>query len=207
MKKICLLFMCLLVLPFMPQLKANTNYQAFEKLEMARGKIISQWTDKEYNAHFKNVEKRKFTGWSVHKVNSNVKVVYDTETLFSYYNNGYTPIEYEYSHEVKSSHKFNISATGSIGIKNTNTEKTFKNGLDASLKLETSYTYSKEEKETYKIKLLVDPGTQVNLYIHGEGRITNGVAARYVFFIRATSGAFEVFTITTQYHRLEKIKI
>ena len=207
MKKICFIILILLAAAFVPKLHANSNYQAYEKFEMASGKLIGNWSNSEYNEHLKKVSKRKFSGWNVHKVNSDIKVIYDTETLFSYYNNGYTAIEYEYTHEVKSSHKVAISASGSIGIKNEKGGKEFKNGLNATLKLDASYNYTKEEKENYKIKLLVDPGTQVDLYIHGEGKITNGVASRYAFFIRMQSGSFEVFVVTTQYYRLEKNKI
>ena len=56
-----------------------------------------------------------------------------------------------------------------------------KNGLDGSLKIEGKYEQSQNSKETFELKLKVDPGTQVNIVIKGEGYLTNGVAAHYRF--------------------------
>ena len=53
----------------------------------------------------------------------------------------------------------------------------------------------------------VDPQTMANLFVMGEGKITNGVASRYLFWLELEKGGFEVFVITTQYYRLEKVKI
>ena len=53
----------------------------------------------------------------------------------------------------------------------------------------------------------VDPGTQANLYTYGEGKISNGVASRYFFWILLDKGGYEVFSVTTQYYRLEKTTI
>ena len=187
--------------------QAHTHYQSFEHLEVHQGKLLEDYTKKEYDTYYKEVNKRKFMGWRVHHVHKNLPVSYITETLFSYYNDGHTAIDYKYKLERKTSSKFNISATGSIGIKNQKSNKEFKNNLDASLKLQVTYQEQKDEKEQIDISLKVDPGTQVDLYIYGEGKITNGVAARYIFWIRADKGGYEVFIITTQYQRLEKIRI
>ena len=45
-----------------------------------------------------------------------------------------------------------------------------------------------------------------NLYVYGEGLISNGVAANYLFWIRTKRGG-EIFYVTTQYYRLEKVTI
>ena len=55
-------------------------------------------------------------------------------------------------------------------------------------------------------KYLPDGKDQI-LYIYGEGRISNGVAAKYFFWIRRNLGGFEYFEMTTSYQRLEKVKI
>jgi hypothetical protein len=107
----------------------------------------------------------------------------------------------------KQTTKVSLSASGSIGLKSQTSSKGFKNNLDASLKLSSEYTQTTEDKESYEISFEVDPGTQVDLFIYGEGKITNGVAARYLFWIRLDRGGFEIFMITTQYQRLEKKRI
>ena len=186
---------------------ANTSYHSFESLIINEGKLLENYTSDDYKTYYKHVDKRKFSGWNVYKVHQNVKVTYVTETIFSYYNDGYTAIDYSFKLDRKTNTKISLSATGSIGLKIAKDGKGFKNNLDSSLKLSAEYTKATEEKETYEMKFKVDPGTQVDLYIYGEGKITNGVAARYLFWIRLDRGGFEVFMITTQYQRLEKKRI
>lgn len=186
---------------------ADSNYLAFEELTISSGELLSDFTSKEYKAHYKNVDKRKFMGWRTYTVNKDIECSYITETLFSYYNNGYSAIEYEYNLDRKTTSKLSLSASGSIGIKTSSTKPKFKNNLDGSLKLSADYTSSEEIEESYTVKLDVDAGTQVDLYIYGEGLITNGVAARYFFWVRVNRGGFEAFVVTTQYQRLEKTRI
>lgn len=185
----------------------STSYQSFESITVPSGSLLADFSTDDYATYYKNVDKRKFMGWNVYKVNSNVKVTYISETLFSYYNDGYTAIDYTYKLDRKMSSKLGLSATGTIGLKISQDKKAFKNNLDGSLKLTADYTITNEDKESYEISLKVDPGTQVDLYIYGEGKITNGVASRYFFWIRADRGGYEVFVVTTEYQRLEKKKI
>ncbi len=185
----------------------STNYQSFESITVPSGSLLEDFSSDDYATYYKNVDKRKFMGWQIYKVNSNVKVTYISETLFSYYNDGYTAIDYTYKLDRKMSSKLGLSATGTIGVKTSSGTKAFKNNLDGSLKLSADYTISTEDKESYEISLKVDPGTQVDLYIYGEGKITNGVASRYFFWIRADRGGYEVFVVTTEYQRLEKKRI
>lgn len=207
MKRIVFLLLCVLSVYVYHLNVSATSYQGYEKISLSSGKFLSDYTDKDYKDYYKKVHKLKFNGWRVHIVNDEVKATFISETLFSYYNDGYTPIEYEYTLERKSSSKLGLSATGSIGLKMGKTAPQFKNNLDSALKLSADYSVSEDEKETYKMKFLVDPGTQVDLYVYGEGKVTNGVAARYSLFIRVEKGGFEVFLVTTEYQRLEKKKI
>lgn len=188
-------------------LSNGKSYQGYERIEMTSGKLLSDFSDKDYTLYYKKVQKLKLSGWSVHIVNKDIKAQFISETLFSYYNDGYTPIEYEYKLERKRSSKIGLSASGSISLKSSSTVPKFKNNLESAIKLSSEYSQSDEEKETYYLKFLVDPGTQVDLYLYGEGKITNGVAARYSLFIRVDKGGFEVFVVTTEYQRLEKKKI
>lgn len=208
MKKICfmvLLFLCVFGLTH--SVHADSNYQAFESLEISSGKLLSHFSNSDYQKYYQKVNKRKFMGWNTYTVYKDIECNYVTETLFSYYNDGYTAIKYDYSLDKKSSSKLSLSASGSIGIKYAGTKPTFKNNLDGSIKLSADYTKTEDVKESYSVKLDVDPGTQVDLYIYGEGVITNGVAARYVFWVKVNQGGYEAFMVTTQYQRLEKKRI
>jgi hypothetical protein len=207
MKQIAIVLLIL----FMPLLfglvLADDDYQRFESMDLTSGMLLKDYSKTDYKRYYKEVDKRRFFGWRVNKVYEDIKVSYVTETLFSYYNDGYTPIEYSYDFVFEKTSKINVSATGSIALKQGKKEGAFANNLDAALKITAAYDSTEKTKETIKIALDVDPGTQVNLYIYGEGTITNGVAARYFFWFRLARGGFEVFTVTTQYHRLEKVRI
>lgn len=208
MKKILFMFILIPLLFAISSIDAKANhYTNFEKLTLTRGKLLSDFTKNELKDYEKKVTKRKFSGWRTHEVNKAIKVSFISETLFSYYNDGYTPIDYHYKLEEKAELKMSFSATGSIGMSKTSSGTGFKNGLNADLKLTAKVDSNKSTKENYDIKFKVDPGTRVDLYVYGEGKITNGYAARYVFWIRSNKGGYEFFELTTSYQRLEKVKI
>lgn len=207
MKKIIILCLAVILMYVLDEKVQGSTYHHFETIEILDGKLLEDFSDKDYKTYYKEVNQRKFMGWRVYKAHTNEKVTFTSETLFSYYNDGYTPIDYSYKLSRTETSKFAVSATGSIGLTSGKDGKGFKHNLTGNLKLSVDYQEVKEDTETIDIKLKVDPGTQVDLYIYGEGKVTNGVAARYVFFIRADRGGFEVFIVTTQFQRLEKRKI
>lgn len=207
MKRIVFCLICLIMTCLLTQTVEASNYQGYERVEMTSGKLLVDFTEKEYTSYYKKVHKLIFNGWSVYVVNDYIKATFVSETLFSYYNDGYTPIEYKYELDRKKTSKIGLSATGSIGLKMSKDIPKFKNNLESAIKLTSEYTATNEEKESYTLKFSVDAGTQVDLYMYGEGRVTNGVAARYSLFIRVEKGGFEVFLVTTEYQRLEKKKI
>ncbi|HHX79402.1 MAG TPA: hypothetical protein GX695_06635 [Acholeplasmataceae bacterium] len=208
MKKLLILFLMTSIFLFINNIDAKaSHYTNFESITMTKGKMLSEFTSQEKKSYEKKVTPRKFMGWRTHTVNNRIKISYISETLFSYYNDGYTAIDYNYKLEETITQKFSFSATGSIGLKKDKSGTGFKDGLDTSLKVNASFDQTKQSKETYEIKLKIDPGTRVDLYTYGEGRITNGYAARYVFWLRGNLGGFEYFEVTTSYQRLEKVKI
>ncbi|MDY0209961.1 MAG: hypothetical protein RBQ91_00960 [Acholeplasma sp.] len=208
MKKWVLLVVVLLLITSRGvSLHADTDYQSFESIEITDGKFLKDYTKSEYKNYYKKVVKRRFAGWNVNIVHEDLKVTYKTETIFSYYNDGLTAIDYEYKFEGTKTTSRSITSSGQIGINASGTVKKFKGGLDASLKITSTEEESEKENETWKIKMQIDPGTMANLYIHGEGKITNGVAARYLFWFLLEKGGFEIFTVTTQYYRLEKVQV
>ena len=208
MKKfLIIVILALLLIVNSGSVNASKHYTNFEDIKLTKGKLINDYEDKDLSKYYKKVDKKKFSGWRIEEINKRVKVTFVGETLFSYYNDGYTSMDYTYKMDTREVSKYNFSATGSIGVKTSGTKSGFKSGLDGSIKL--SYTNEKqiEKKESYEIKVKVDPGTQVNLYTYGEGKITNGVAAKYFFWFRVNRGGYEVFELTTEYQRLEKVRI
>ena len=62
-------------------------------------------------------------------------------------------------------------------------------------------------EEEVTIKVLVDPYTKLMVQIKGEGQVSNGVASYYTFWKRIRLGGWEVFTITTEYYSIEKVRL
>lgn len=208
MKKWFLFLFCVLgVTLYNITIKADSNYKAFEELNLESGSLLKDYSSSDFKKHYKKVEKRKFYGWSTNQVNTDIKVTYKTETLFSYYNDGLSKIEYTYEQKKKNTKTRSLSSTGSIGVSVSGSKDKFKGGLDSQLKLTDTDSSSDLIEEDYKLKVSIEPGTMLNLYIYGEGLISNGVAANYLFWIRTTKGGYEIFTVTTQYYRLEMVRI
>ena len=208
MKKILLVLTTLLIiLSGVKKAEASVSYDNFQEIEISSGKLLSDYTENEYSKYYKKVLKRKFMGWNTYDVNKDIKTKFVSETVFSYYNQGKTSVTYNYSLSNSKTSKFSISATGSISYSFNNGKKTFKNGLSAALKIDGSYTETTDTKEEESLKVVIDPGTCATLRIIGEGKLTNGVAAYYFFWINSKKGGYEYFIVTTEYPRLEILPI
>lgn len=206
MKKIFIVLMLLMVFYISPNITKANHYNNYESFNLLTGKRLENYTTSELNKAYKDVDKRKFSGWKTKIIGNRLKATFINETIFTYYNDGYTPIEYSYKAEESKTEKVSYSSTGSIGV-NLSHNKGFKGGLDSSLKINSSNDQTTVKKETYTVKLMVDPGTQINLYTYGEGYLSNGVAAKYLFWIKTNRGGFEYFEVSTMYYKLEKVKI
>ena len=189
MKKVLIICIFMFILTFITEVKASESYDTFQEVEIYKGKMLKDYTDKEYKNYYKKVDKRKFWGWRTYVVNKDIKAKFVSETVFSYYNNGITPITYKYKLSESKVSKYSISATGTIGYDVSGNSKKFKHKLDSEL------------------QIVIDPSTVANLRIVGEGKITNGVGAYYICWVRTQKGGFEYFIVTTQYPRLEVLPI
>lgn len=200
----------IVIMLFMVCLSSNSvsaSHTSFQELEIYEGKLISDFTDSEYEEYYSKVSSRKFIGWNTYYVTTKASCRFIAETLFSYYNAGTSSISYTYSSTLNNSTTMSLSATGSISYSISGNIKTFKNGLDTTLKITGEYKTTEDEKETVTMKFECDPGTKVTMYTTGEGYLYNGVARRYFFWISMEKGAFEYFVMSTKYQRLEKVKI
>ncbi len=207
MKKILIISIFLFLLVITKDVVASENYDTFQEIEINSGKMLEDYSEKEYEEYYKNVDKRKFWGWRTYIVNKNIKAKFISETVFSYYNNGTTPITYKYELNKSVVNKFSISSTGNIKYKMEGSVAKFKHNLDAEVKVNVTTETVTTTKEENNLAIIIDPKTVANLKIVGEARITNGVAAYYMFWIRTQRGGFEYFVVTTQYPRLEVLPI
>lgn len=209
MKKIIILIFVLfgIYLYDLVELNAANDYNAFQELEISGGKLLKNYTKSEYKDYYKKVSKRKFSGWRIYHVNKDIKCKFISDTVFSYYNDGKSAITYTYSLAEKSVEDISFSASGDISYTFSATKKSFKNGLQSALKLDKTYSKSTTINKEEDLKIVVEPKTVANLKIVGEGKLYNGVAASYFFWIRTRKGGFEYFIVTTKYPRLEVLPI
>ena len=207
MKKILLVSIFLFLLSITKNVVASENYDTFQEIEISSGKMLEDYTEKEYQTYYKNVDKRKFWGWRTYTVNKNIKAKFISETVFSYYNNGQTPITYKYELNKTIVNKFSISATGNLKYSMNGSTAKFKYDLDSEIKVNVTNETTSTTKEENSLSIVIDPKTVANLKIVGEARVTNGVAAYYILWIRTQKGGFEYFVVTTQYPRLEVLPI
>ena len=207
MKKILILSIFLFLLIFTSKVDAVENYDTFQEIELKSGKMLEEFTDGEYKKYYKKVDTRKFWGWRTYVVNKNIKAKFISETVFSYYNNGSTPITYKYELSKTIVNKYSISATGNIKYDMNGSTAKFKYNLDTEVKVNVTAEQSTTTKEENSLQIIIDPKTVANLRVVGEARITNGVAAYYIFWVRVQRGGFEYFVVTTQYPRLEVLPI
>lgn len=208
MKKLILVFLITALLTLAPIMPKAASLNNFEEVTIeGKGKLLLDYTQKELKSFYKETDKRLFFGWRTYEINHNVKISFRKTTLFSYYNDGTTPITYEFQETKTKESKYVINSTGNINKSFSGTIEKFKLGLEDKLSINTSVTISASTKEVANTKIYVDPGTMLNLYVMGNGKVTNGAASYYTFWIRVNQGGYEYCNIASLFYRLEKVKI
>lgn len=208
MKKLILVFLFACLMALVPITTKAASLNNFEEVTIeGKGKLLSDYTEKELKSYYKETEKRLFFGWRTYEVNRNLKISFRKTTIFSYYNDGTTAITYEFQETNTKDSKYVISSTGNINKSFSGTIEKFKLGLENKLNINTSVTISASTKEVANTKVYVDPGTMLNVYVLGNGKVTNGAASYYTFWIRVNQGGYEYCNISSLFYRLEKVKI
>ncbi len=204
---ILILLMFIVALPNKMADAGVNDYTSFSILNVSDGKLLRDYTSDEINTGLSHIKKRKFNGWRYELFQKNTKVDFISNTVFTMYNSGTTPMKYKVHVSSEHSVKTSISCTGSIKYGVSGSIKKFKNDLDSCLKIEGSYVETQLVKQEENLEVEIDPGTICVVYIQGTGLLTNGVASFYQLWMRKQSGGFEYFTITDSYLRIEKIKL
>ena len=153
MKKFLIISIFLFLLVATQKVEASEDYNTFQEIEISRGKMLSDYTTSDYNKYYKEVDKRKFWGWRVNTINKNVKAKFVSETVFSYYNNGKTPITYKYELSQTVVDKFSISATGTIKYSLEGGTQKFKHDLDTEVKINVTKEIVTTTKEENKLEM------------------------------------------------------
>ncbi len=210
MRKIMVGTLCffITILCFTLRINAESDsYEAFNEVMMVHGKLLSNFTNEEYQEYYSKVKKRIFWGINVYVVNQNVETTYISSTLYSVDNRGETDITYELDVVVETAQKTTWNLSGEVSGSAKGTISSFKSDLAAKAGVDYNSTKTESRKETQKMKLIVEKNSRAIVYLMGNAKVTNGVCACYIFWINVASCGFEYFTIVNQYPRLEKRKL
>lgn len=201
MKKI-IIFLLLITFIFTGsnQIFAYENFEWFEKV--GNDELLKEFTESDYQNYYDKV-KRKMFDWSIYEVNSGIKIKFISETLFHYYNNGDSSINYKYKSESETIDSLSFKVSGGLKLETQKNTKIFGDGLNATMQSNYELNQKQTKKETFDVNVEVKPGNQLLLYMYGEGRVINGVAKKYLFFFETNKGGYEIFSISTHYQKLE----
>lgn len=187
--------------------EASDSYETFAYINVDSGKLLRDYTDKDIDDDLYRVRNKKFMGWNIYIFNDNVPTTFVKESLFSYKNEGSTPITYKVKVKSEKTNKTSVSVKGNIGLDIKGGGKAFKGDLNQELKLDGEYSEVELCQEESNLEIIVDPNTMVVGSIEGTGVYTNGLACSYCFWIENQIGAFEYFKITSSYLRIEKLAL
>lgn len=182
-------------------------YETYNEIMMVQGKLLRNFTDKEFERYYSEVKKPTFWGINVHTIHKNIEATYISSTLYNVENRGDTDVSYELDIIVETNKKTSWKVSGNLSGSAKGAIKSFKTDLAAKAGVEYTQAVTESRKETQKLKLTVEKGSRAIVYLMGSARITNGVCACYMFFIPVASCGFEYFTLVNQYPRMEKRKI
>ncbi len=207
-KGIVVVLVVMLLVMFLPAVRAD-DYQSYQEIVFIEdgGMLLQDYTDTDYSTNLDTISGKRFIGWKVAVVTKLAEVDFVSETKLKVYNNGYSTIKHDITLNTKVETKYQISASGSIGISVKGTVKKFAGTLDADIKAEVAYSQTTTDTELYEFNIIVDPGTYVTIVMKGTGVVSNGVARHFFFWIKTKEGGWETFTVTTEYYEIIKDKI
>jgi len=167
-------------------------------------RYLDDYTQEMYDKYYEKVEKRKFWGWRTYTAYKTEPVNYTKETLYMIHNEGTSAITETFRFETGKTVKKQFNVSGSLALEGSVPIDKFKLGLEQKLDHSITAIVTDTMEEEITIKVNVDPGTRLLVQIKGEGEVSNGVAAYYVFWRRVRLGGWEVFTVTTEYYSIVK---
>ncbi len=210
MKKAVLIGLFMILTLTMPQsiIRAD-DYHTYQEIvfDSDTAFLLKEYRSEEYESNYAQIGKKSFMGWRLFVVTKEEAVVFISETKLRIYNDGFSTIKHDIKLKNSEESRFQISASGTIGIEVKGDIKKFKGALDADIKASVEYSKTTTESEEYTFSITVDPGTYVRIITRGEGIVNNGVAKHFFFWIQTNKGGWETFTVTTEYYEIIKERI
>lgn len=209
MRKIVLLGLGLLICVVGYKTSNAADYLAYQEIVFVYdgARLLEDYSDDEYEKYYGKMSGRRFWGWKTFTAQESEPVEFIKETLFVIKNDGDTAISQEFKFGQKETIKKQYGVSGTLGLKGKGAAETFELGLEEKLNFEASATSTTVIDESVEIKVKIDPGTQIIVQVHGEGKVSNGVARYYRFFREVKKGGWEVFVVTTEFFSLVKERL
>lgn len=203
---IIILIIAFIIYPII-NIKADIDdYQTFTEIIMADGKLISNFTEDEYN-ELAAQYRTQFAGIYTVTANKNVDASYISNTIKSVENKSNTDITYTIDVETTTNNKTSFSASGSLNGQISGSKGKLKGEIGAKAGVEYNQTNQTTTKNQEKMNLIVEANSRAIIYLTGNLTITNGACAYYICWIKAYEGLFEIAVLKNQYARIEKAKI
>lgn len=210
MKKgfICGMILVIALLGQIPSVSAN-EYLSYQEIvfDSDDAVLLREYTEADMNRFYEQFDQRIFLGWKVFSLHHQEHLEFVAETKLKIVNNGYSTIKHTIAMSSKEESKFQITASGDIGLDLKGDIHKFKGHIDVTIKTTVQYTKSVTKTESCDFVIIVDPGTTVSIRSRGEGIINNGIAKYYLFWINTKKGGWETFILTTEYYEIVKEKI
>lgn len=209
MRKIVLLSMTMLVILLRGNTTYGSEYVSYQEINFLYdgARLLEDYTEDDYDRYYEKMSGRKFWGWKTFKAQDGEPVEFIKETLFVIKNDGDTEIAQAFKFGQKETVKKQYGVSGSLGLKGKGSDKKFELGLEEKLSFDATGVSTTIIDESVEIKVKIDPGTQLIVQIHGEGKVSNGVAKYFVFFKEVKKGGWEVFVVTTEFFSLVKERL
>lgn len=210
MKKVLLIVLLgMLTLAWPSKSVIADDYHTYQEIvfDSDTAVLLKEYSSDNYETNYAKISQKAFMGWRVVLVHKEETVTFISETKLRIYNDGYSTIKHDIKLKSSEESRFQISASGSIGIEVKGDIKKFKGALDADIKASVEYAKTTTESEEYTFSITVDPGTYVRIVTRGEGIVNNGVAKQFFFWIQTKKGGWETFTVTTEYYEIIKERI
>ncbi len=209
MKKAMIFFGLVLLLVCQSGRVSANSYLSYQEVvfENDQATLLRDYTDDQMKQLYRRYMSRTLIGWKVMKIHHQEPVEFISETKLRIVNNGYSTIKHTISMTTKEESKFQITASGDIGIDVKGDIKKFKGSVDASIKTSIQYTKSTTKTESSDFVIIVDPGTVVTIRSRGQGIVNNGLAMYYILWMNTLKGGWETFIVTTEYFEIVKEKL
>lgn len=194
MKKILIVMFALLICSSIRlQAYTETGHSMYYSIEFVdEGDLLVNMSKYERNMANKKVDKSQFWGWKTEFYNTSVPIEYVGEYVFARTNSTNQPFTFSYKTSETVKTTLSVSADSSISQKVSGGDKVITASLSKELSSSISLDKTVTRTEEMDFDITILPNTKVSLRTIGTGKLSNGVSAYYVFWIRIKKGEWEV---------------